>query len=94
MGFYFERSLGGKSLSKSTESIRLPLKVFRIELTCDHVGVAVLAAIARQVGGLCREYLLGAERLHHLELAGEAEVALGVQAGHALDVEVGGDGGA
>ena len=46
------------------------------------------------MGCLGRELLLGAERLHHLELAGESEVALGVHAGHALDVEVGGDGGA
>ena len=65
-----------------------------IELTCDHVGVAILASVVRKVGRLRRKFLLSAERLYHLELVGEAEVAPGVQAGHALDVQVGGDGGA
>ena len=63
-------------------------------LTCDHVGVAILAPVVRQVGRLRRKIFLSAERLHHLELVGESEVALGVQADHALDIEVGGDGGA
>ena len=66
----------------------------RFELTCDHIGVAILASVVRQVGRLRRKILLSAERLRHLELVGETEVAFGVHADHALDVQVGRDGGA
>lgn len=70
------------------------MKVNSIKLTCDHVRVAVLVPVVRQVGRFRRKVLLRAERLHHLELVGEPEVSLSVHAGHSLDVEVGGDGGA